>query len=140
MINSVFAVARSGIEAESHTAESVAANIAHMNDTIRPAEASTARHRKPAGDSDAYRPQHTARFSDQSGGVRTAPIEQDPPHELSYAPSDPNADENGLVARPSISVENEFVTMMLARRALQANISSVRTADAMLGAVLNAKI
>ena len=140
MINSMFGIARSGIEAESRSVEMAAANIAHMNDTIRPANASTGAKRKSGSDSDAYRPGQIARSAQKDGGVRAQPVEKDPPHELSFALSDANADEAGLMARPSLAVENEFVYMMMARRSLHANLTSVRTADAMMGALLNAKI
>ncbi|MGH8595354.1 MAG: flagellar basal body rod protein FlgC [Gammaproteobacteria bacterium] len=122
--------------------ETAAANIAHVNDTIRPADASTATHQKPESDpdSDAFRPKEAVRSSLASGGVRTDTIEKDPPHELSYAPDDPHADENGLVARPNINMENEFVAMIMSRRAFQANLKSIRTADAMTGALLSARI
>jgi flagellar basal-body rod protein FlgC len=138
--SSVFSIGYSGLTAESRGIETAAANIAHVNDTIRPADASTATHQKPESDSDAYRPKEVVRSSSASGGVRTDTVEKDPPHELSYAPNDPSADENGLVARPSINMENEFVAMIMSHRAFQANLKSIRTADAMTGALLSARI
>ena len=142
MFSSIASIGYSGLSAESRGVEIAAANIAHVNDTIRPADASTATHHKPESDSDsgAYRPKEVVRSSVASGGVRTDTVEKDPPHELSYAPDDPNADTNGLVARPSVSMENEFVAMIMSHRAFQANLNSVRTADAMTGALLSARI
>lgn len=148
---SVIGIAHSGIQAESRAIEQVAANIAHMNDTVRPGDASTGARREFESQADldkkaaeekaeAYVPAYLARWAQKTGGVRAEPVKRDPPHELSFKPDDPNADEDGLVARPSILVENEFAHMMLARRALQANLTSVRTADALTGSVLNAKI
>lgn len=139
-------IVRSGVDVETRAFGQAAANIAHMNDTIRPADASATVRRNPGQDpdpnkeTDAYQPAYLARIAQKDGGVRAEPVKKDPPHELSFKPDDPNADENGLVARPSIEIENEFVHMMLARRALQANISAVRTADALSGTFLNAKI
>lgn len=143
--------ALSGIQAEARAVETVAANIAHMNDTIRPGDASTGARREFESQADldkkaaeeraeAYVPAYLARSAQKYGGVRAEPVQKDPPHELSFKPDDPNADEEGLVARPSILIENEFAHMMLARRALQANIASLRTADSLTGTVLNAKI
>ena len=140
--SSVFSIAYSGLSAESRGAEIAAANIAHANDTIRPADASTATHQKPESDSDsgAYRPKEVVRSSVPGGGVRTDTVERDPPHELSYAPDDPNANENGLVARPNVNFENEFVAMIMSHRAFEANLKSIKTAEAMMGALLSARI
>jgi flagellar basal-body rod protein FlgC len=74
------------------------------------------------------------------GGVRTDTGERDPPHELSYAPNDAKADENGLVARPNVNMENELVAMIMSHRAFQANLKSIKTADAMMGELLSARI
>ena len=139
---SVFSVAYSGLSAESRGVEVAAANIAHANDTIRPVDASTATHQKPESDSDShtYHPKEVVRSSVAGGGVHTDIVERQPPHELSYAPGDPNADGDGLVARPSVSMENEFVAMIMSHRAFQANLNSVRTADAMTGALVSARI
>ena len=140
MIGSAFAIGVSGLEVESRTVEAVASNIANMNDTIRPADASTATHQKPGGNPDVYRPVQVARSSLASGGVRGDMVAVNPPHELSNSPSDPNADANGVVARPNVNLETEFVTMTMSRRTFEANLKSLRTADAMMGALLNAKI
>jgi len=140
MIGSAFAIGVSGLEVESRTVEAVASNIANMNDTIRPVDASTATHQQLDGNPDVFRPVQISRSSLASGGVHGDTVAINPPHELSYAPDDPNADANGVVARPNVSLENEFVTMMMSHRTFEANLKSVRTADAMMGALLNAKI
>ena len=142
MFSSIASIGYSGLSAESRGVEIAAANIAHANDTIRPADASTAEHRKPESDadSDAYRPAELVRSSMPGGGVHAETVAKDPPHELSYAPGDPNADENGLVARPSVDLESEFVAMIMSHRAFQANLKSIKTADAIMGELLSARI
>ena len=140
--SSVFSTAYSGLSAESRGVEIAAANIAHVNDTIRPADASTSSHQKPGSDpdSDAYRPKELVRYSLPGGGVRADTVEKDPPHELFFAPNDPNASADGLVARPSIELESEFVAMIMWHRTFQANLKSIKTAEAMTGALLSARI
>jgi flagellar basal-body rod protein FlgC len=141
MMQPVLNIARSGLDAESRALEVAAANIAHMNDTIRPAEASTAEHRQTAQPGSlAYRPVLAVRSTIPGGGVRSDVIERDPPQELSFSPGDPMADADGVVARPVVNLENEFANMIMSRRAFQANLNSVRTADAMMGALLSARI
>ena len=140
--SSVFSIGYSGLSAESRGVETAAANIAHVNDTIRPADASTATHQQPQSDSnaDAYRPQDVVRSSVAGGGVRTDTVEREPPHELSYAPNDSHADANGLIARPNVNFENEFVAMIMSHRAFEANLRSIKTADAIMGELLSARI
>jgi flagellar basal-body rod protein FlgC len=142
MFSSIASIGYSGLSAESRGVEIAAANIAHVNDTIRPADASTATHGQPESDAnaDAYRPKELVRSSMPGGGVHTDTVDKDPPHELSYAPNDPNADADGLVARPSVNMENEFVAMIMSHRAFQANLKSIKTADAMMGELLSARI
>jgi flagellar basal-body rod protein FlgC len=62
----------------------------------------------------------------------------DPPSYQSYEPDDPNADANGEVPRPNVSLEREVVNQIEAVRAYQANVATIKAQDRMLGSLLDA--
>lgn len=65
-------------------------------------------------------------------GVKLAQVLTDtaPPH-VSYDPSNPLADSNGVVTTPNINPITEMVELVEATRAYQANLSTVETARSM---------
>lgn len=70
--------------------------------------------------------------SHQVGGVRVDKIvEEDTPPRMVFEPGHPDADENGLVAYPNVSVVREMADMMAATRAYEANLSVVESAKSM---------
>jgi flagellar basal-body rod protein FlgC len=65
----------------------------------------------------------------QTPTVRVARIEKDSrPFELVHQPGHPDADENGMVARPNVNVHEEMADMITASRAFEANLAVVRNA------------
>ncbi len=56
--------------------------------------------------------------------------EQTPPR-LVHIPGHPDADQNGMVAMPNISIHREMVDMISSSRAYEANLSVVKTARSM---------
>ena len=73
----------------------------------------------------------------RGGGVTTELAPVDPSHEVVYDPSDPNADAEGQVALPNVSLEEEVVGMSRDRTAWMANLAVMRTADEMTGYLLD---
>jgi flagellar basal-body rod protein FlgC len=74
--------------------------------------------------------------SDASGSaaqtVEIARIEKDPrPPIMVYNPSHPDANSQGMVAMPDISVPEEMVDMIAASRAFEANLSVVKNSRTM---------
>lgn len=63
----------------------------------------------------------------QLGGV----VEDDSPPKLVYDPGHPDADENGNVAYPNVSVVNEMVDMISASRAYEANLMAFNMSKTM---------
>lgn len=62
----------------------------------------------------------------QAGGVRVAGIVEDQsPLDTKYDPTSPDADENGNVLMPNVSVPEEMVDMLGAARAYQANLTAI---------------
>jgi flagellar basal-body rod protein FlgC len=68
----------------------------------------------------------------QGQGVRVVSVEADPtPPHMVYEPGHPDADANGYVAMPNVSMINEMVDMMSATRAYEANIAAIDSAKSM---------
>ena len=102
--------------------------------------------RSPFGDSDegvdaADAPDATQALGGGSGlgqGVRVVSVIADKgPGRLVYEPGHPDADANGYVAMPNVSLINEMVDMMSASRAYQANISAIESAKSMAQQAIN---
>ena len=65
-------------------------------------------------------------------GVRVSQIQASPlPPRMVYNPSHPDADENGQVAMPNISLVEETADMMSASRAYEANVTVIKSAKRM---------
>jgi flagellar basal-body rod protein FlgC len=71
-------------------------------------------------------------------GVHVEGVQEDPTEgRLVYEPGHPDADKNGYVHYPNVSVTDEMVDMMDARRVYEANASVFQTAKGMLKQALN---
>jgi flagellar basal-body rod protein FlgC len=65
----------------------------------------------------------------------TAPIS--PAAFLAYQPDHPDADPEGMVPLPNVSLEREVVEQIQALRLFQANVKTIQVQDRMLGALLD---
>jgi flagellar basal-body rod protein FlgC len=73
-----------------------------------------------------------------SDGVEVKEIAEDQsPFRLEYRPEHPDADENGYVQLPNVSVMTEMVNMIDASRAYEANIQAISNYKSMAGSALN---
>ena len=133
-MSSVFNIAASGLRAQSRRLAVSADNVANVSSLGVHPDPELA---KPEG----FAPQRTA-FSSQvqagaQGGVAasTAPIS--PASFLSYQPDHPDADPDGMVPLPNVSLEQEMVEQIQALRLFQANVKTIQTQDRMLGALLD---
>ena len=134
MFGSSFAaidISSSGLAAERYRMEIIANNIANAQST-----------RTDSGEG-PYRRQNvifasalnnvtlgnfTSVESPRLQGVRVVGVAGDPgefPHV--YNPGHPDADENGMVVMPNVSMPNEMVDLITASRAYEANLRSLRT-------------
>jgi flagellar basal-body rod protein FlgC len=69
---------------------------------------------------------------DAAHAVRVSHVQaSDRPPRLVYDPSHPDADANGTVAMPDISLVEETADMMSAARAYEANVTVVKAAKRM---------
>ena len=62
------------------------------------------------------------------GVVVTGAAFGDPNGRISYEPTNPLADENGMVRRPDINLSDQMVYIQLAQRGYQANINAFQRA------------
>ena len=65
------------------------------------------------------------------GVAVTKILEDDSPAKKVYNPSHPDANKDGYVGMPNISVLKEMVDMMSATRAYQANVTTIKSAKRM---------
>jgi flagellar basal-body rod protein FlgC len=70
------------------------------------------------------------RMEGQGVIVKEIGVEDTPPR-MVYDPGHPDADEEGYVAYPNVSVIREMADMMAASRAYEANLEVVESAKAM---------
>jgi flagellar basal-body rod protein FlgC len=74
----------------------------------------------------------------QFQGVRVTEIVNDPtPPKMVYDPGHPDADANGYVAMPNVSIVKEMVDMISATRAYEANVTAVNSAKQMASRALD---
>ena len=129
-MGSVFSTAVSGLVAQSQVLAVSAVNVVNIRSlAVDPDGTST--------NPDAFTPRRAVLTSAANGGVRTETVPIDPPSFYSFEPGAPDANADGVVPRPNVSLAQEFVTQMIALRAFQANLSVIRTEDKMLGELLN---
>ncbi len=130
----VFDSAVSGLRAQSRRLAVSADNVANLS--------SLGVHPDPElAKQEGFAPQRTV-FSSLAlagvgGGVAasTAPIT--PASFLSYQPDHPDADPDGMVPLPNVSLEQEVVEQIQALRLFQANVKTIQVQDQMLGALLD---
>ncbi len=129
-MGTVLTSALSGLTAQAKRLEVSAANVANLYSRgIDPSS------KEP--DPGAYVPQRVVHESMPGGGVRSDTVAVSPPSTLTYRPGSPDADANGLVARPNVALEEEMVIQLQARRAYEANLASLKVGDRMLGELLD---
>ena len=129
-MSSVFDIAVSGLRAQSRRLEISADNVANV--------LSLGVHPDPAlAKPEAFTPQRTAFVANAYGGVEAKAVPVTPPAYLSLQPNHPDADADGLVPLPNVSLEREMVDQILALRMFEANVKVIQTQDRMLGALLD---
>ena len=135
--------ASSGLRAASRWVATASANIANAGNSARPGEIEAVSSGRRTGgrdarpDSGGYVPVRVEQESLAGGGVRATIGTIAPSHRMVLDPSDPAADEDGLVARPNVDVEGELVNVMRARRAYQSSLKVIETEDEMMGGLID---
>jgi len=127
---STLGVATSGMGVYKTWLNAVADNVANIDNVVRTSE--------PAFQERFVVVEPIADESGTGGGARVAGAEfGDPNGRVTYEPSHPFADENGMVRRPDVDLADQMVYMQLAQRGYQANVTSFERAREAYDAVLS---
>jgi flagellar basal-body rod protein FlgC len=126
----------SGLNAASESMSARADNIVNARTSARVDEVSLTPAATAAAE-DVFRPYRVVNQSTRGGGVETEVEPVEPSHAVVDDPDDSNADAEGRVALPNVSLEEEVVGMRRDRTYWMANLAAMRTADEMAGALLD---
>jgi flagellar basal-body rod protein FlgC len=122
-------IAVSGMDASATWLDTIASNVANMNDTAA----------LPAGGAPytGYQPVTVAMSATPSGGV-TADVEPTmPAYSAGYDPSAPLANAQGLVAVPKVDLAAAVVDQITALQSYKANADAFRAAEDMTKVTLD---
>jgi len=95
---------------------------------------------RPAADEARFQPRRAEQISVEPGGVRVTARPIDPPSVREFQPSAPDANTDGTVDRPNLSLEREFSDLTQAQRAYEASLKMADTVDRMLGTFLDSEL
>ena len=84
-----------------------------------------------------YVPQQVTDVTTAGGGVRPEVTGVKPPSVSVFQPDSDLADEQGLVPYANVDIAAELVDQMIAQKAYQANLVTIRTKDEMAGSLLD---
>ncbi|HEY9538371.1 MAG TPA: flagellar basal body rod C-terminal domain-containing protein [Kiloniellaceae bacterium] len=127
-----FSASLSGLLAQTRRLAVSADNIANM-------QSRGFRKNGPAVQPGAYIPKRVQDVTTAGGGVRAEVRPVAPPSVAVYAPSDPNADADGVAALLNVSLAGELVIQIQAQRAYEANAAALRTQDELTDSLLDIK-
>jgi flagellar basal-body rod protein FlgC len=139
-----FSISASGLTAERLRMDVISNNIANVNTTRTEEGGPYQRQRvifEPRGEKMQFL--FPAIFNknkmlNQFEGVRVTSITNDPtPPKLVYDPGHPDANKEGYVAMPNVSIVKEMVDMISATRAYEANVTAINSAKQMAARALD---
>lgn len=138
-----FEISASGLTAQRLRMDVVANNIANVNTTRTAAGGPYQRQRvvfEPRREEAQFLlplATEAQRRQQMTQGVRVVAVNNDPaPPRRVYDPGHPDADVQGYVGMPNITLVNEMVDMISATRAYEANIAAITSAKAMAAKAL----
>lgn len=120
-----FGVSLSGLNFQADRLAASASNVANARST------------PTQGDKEGFVPTRVVGISASDGGVRSERRPITPATVPAFDPSAPDADENGVVARPNVSLAEEAVVQIEARIAFEANLKALEAQDEQLGGLLD---
>lgn len=131
-----FDVAASGMEAQRLRLNTISSNLANVN-TTRGADGGPYRRKDVIFEA-------ATSFQSVLNGTSTAStpvkvqgiVEDQRPFKVVYEPGHPDADQNGYLKLPNVSVVEEMVNMISAMRAYEANVNAFRTSKDMMSSAL----
>jgi flagellar basal-body rod protein FlgC len=127
-------VSASALKAQTIRLDTISSNLANVETTSTPEggpykKKSVYFQSKPL----SFQEQLTSTTKDSVQGVEVTKIleDQEPPRKV-FNPSHPDADKDGYVAMPNISVLKEMVDMMSATRSYEANVTAIKSEKRMI--------
>ena len=122
-------IGASALLAQRTRMDTIAGNVANINTT-----------RNEKGEPIPYR-RRIAMFQagakDGKAGVHVSNIDLDPaPFQKRYEPGNKDADKDGYVSYPNVDLSIEYVNMLEASRAYEANVTMMETSKQMLNSAL----
>jgi flagellar basal-body rod protein FlgC len=121
----------SALDAERVRMEVISQNIANAH-TTRDVDGKPYQRQQVVFQSVLDQQQRLNAIGANSSGVQVARIEKDiRPPRLLFEPGHPDADANGMVATPDISIHEEMADLMVSSRAFEANLAVIRNARSM---------
>ena len=127
-------IAASGMAAAMASLTASASNVANANSAGPTADFTPVNAQSPAG---AYQPAVVTLTSMAGGGVSATVTRSSPGALLSYDPTAPFADTQGMVAVPNVDFATEAVNQLSASMAFQANLKVFQAANRNLDTLLN---
>ncbi len=128
-----FKISSSALKAQSIRLNTISSNLANIETTSTP-EGGPYKKKSVYFQSTplSFKEQLNTQVKGNLQGVEVSKIiEDNTPAKKVYNPSHPDADENGYVEMPNISVLEEMVDMMSATRSYQANVTAIKSAKRM---------
>ncbi|MEE8371914.1 MAG: flagellar basal body rod C-terminal domain-containing protein [Sphingomonadales bacterium] len=125
-MNSAIRIGLSGLVSASNQVQIASSNIVNANNTSRIDDGSDAAR---LAAKKAFQPQRAQQSPLAGGGVMTTAVPVKPSQLVAFSPGDPNANTEGLVNFPNVSLATEFVNLILAEQAFKASAALIRTAD-----------
>ncbi len=137
---SAMEILSSGLAAQRTRLNVTASNLANAQ-TTRTEEGGPYRRKDPVFTTEPiylkFREMLGDKMAKQAQGVRaTAIVEDQGPPRLVHDPGHPDADPNGFVAYPNISVVEEMVNMIMASRAYDAGVTAMKSMTRMAQSAL----
>jgi len=134
MIMSLFKainISGSGLTAQGFRMDVISQNIANAT-TTRTAEGGPYRRKETILRQQDVSFEEWLQNEEKATGVMVAATVADPsPFVQIYDPAHPDADEAGFVSMPNVDVTREYVDLITASRAYEANITAINTAKQM---------
>ncbi len=132
-IFTTFDIAASGLKAQRTRLNTISSNMANAETTSTP-EGGPYKKKSVVFQSEpvSFKNQLSQSLNNHAEGVKIAKIIEDnePPQQI-YNPSHPDANEEGYVGMPNVSVLKEMVDMMSATRSYEANTTVIKSAKRM---------
>lgn len=127
----------SGLSAQRTRMKLIAGNLANINTTRTP-EGGPYRRREPVFSAESpsegsFKNMLRKHQDGETMGVRTVNVVQDGRDPiLKYEPDHPDANDDGFVALPNISVTEEMVNLVSASRSYEANVAAIKATKNMV--------